>query len=204
MSYDPRQVVFCDVETSGLDPERHEVWEVALIVDGAEYVKLLRIDETKADLIALNIGGYHERHPYGRSYTKPASPRPPVAKRDSVARTIANLTHGRHIVGAVPSFDAAFLTPLLAAEGFLPSWHYHLVDVEALMVGHLMGTREARESADDWPVPPVGLPWKSKELSRAVGVDPDQPEFAQHTALGDARWAKACFEAVIGKPEVGT
>lgn len=39
-------------------------------------------------------------------------------------------------------------------------------------------------------------PWKSDALSRAVGVDPEQ--FDRHTALGDAYWAKAIYEAVMG------
>ena len=39
-------------------------------------------------------------------------------------------------------------------------------------------------------------PWDSDALSRAVGVNPD--DFDRHTALGDARWAKAMYEAVMG------
>jgi hypothetical protein len=31
-----------------------------------------------------------------------------------------------------------------------------------------------------------------------MSYDPDQ--FDRHTALGDARWAKAMFEAVMGGP----
>ncbi len=38
-------------------------------------------------------------------------------------------------------------------------------------------------------------PWDSNKLSLAVGVDPD--DFDRHTALGDARWAKAIYERVI-------
>jgi hypothetical protein len=78
-------------------------------------------------------------------------------------------------------------------------WHYHLIDVEALAAGWI--------AAQSGPVPiliagaNVGLvsgrpPWRSEELSRAVGVDPD--DFDRHTALGDARWAKAIYEAVMG------
>lgn len=39
-------------------------------------------------------------------------------------------------------------------------------------------------------------PWNSNDMSRAVGVEPD--DFDRHTALGDARWAKAIYEAVMG------
>ena len=203
MTYDPKQVVFLDCETSGLDPNRHQVWEVGLIVDGVEFRNMLSIIETRADLIALNIGGYHERHPHGRNYAKtnpgawPSSLGPKTAP--TVAKAVAQLTHGRHLVGAVPNFDAAFLTKLLTEHGYLPSWHYHLIDVEALMVGRLSlhaNRMEWTNAGDEIP-----LPWKSRELATAVGVDSDAPEFAQHTALGDARWAKACFEAVMGQPQ---
>ena len=72
-------------------------------------------------------------------------------------------------------------------------WEYHLVDVEALAAGWLA-------AGHDWSQgPPVGdratPPWSSEELSRAVGVDPD--DFDRHTALGDARWAAAIYDAVL-------
>lgn len=192
MGYDPTKVIFCDTETSGLDPERHEIWEVALIDEKSEERYLLGIDETKADLIALNIGGYHERHPHGRS-SEGVKGVDDLMGASGVAKAVARDTHGRHIVGAVPDFDARFLTKLLTAHGRLPSWHYHLIDVEALMVGRIMGTNLVQDNDIQ-----ITLPWSSRDLSRLVGVDIDQ--FEAHTALGDARWAKACFEAVMGGP----
>jgi hypothetical protein len=53
----------------------------------------------------------------------------------------------------------------------------------------------ARERSTDLAAPP----WRSEELSRAVGVDP--PEAAErHTALGDARWAMRLYDVVMGNP----
>jgi hypothetical protein len=103
-------------------------------------------------------------------------------------------------------------------------WHYHLIDVEALAVGFLraiefMGmtpmyaddgrmvgtTRPIREvGASYWLWPgsvdaEMPLPWSSSDLSKAVGVDPDH-FLPKHSALTDARWAKAVFEAIIGGP----
>lgn len=184
-------VAFVDTETTGLDPDRHEIWEIGLIVDGAELRWMLPVDLGRADPIALRIGRFHERHPQGYHFSEGsaiANSEPsactPVAE---VASAFAAFTQGRHLVGAVISFDEERLRKLLRANGACPEWHYHLIDVEALAVGYLAGLSTA---------PPTPLPWKSEELSRAVGVNPD--EFDKHTALGDARWAKAIYEAVVG------
>jgi hypothetical protein len=88
-------------------------------------------------------------------------------------------------------------------------WHYHVIDVEALAAGYLAAIRQdaAELGYHDRPDTPqyehegnleiARLPWKSDSLSRAVGVEPD--DFDRHTALGDARWAKAIYEAVMGR-----
>ena len=47
MSYDQSQVAFIDTETGGLDPEDHPVWEIAVIVDGEEYVWQQKIPNWK-------------------------------------------------------------------------------------------------------------------------------------------------------------
>lgn len=194
MSYDPRQVIFLDTETSGLDDLRHEVWEIGIIRDDVEHHFMLRINQAQADPFSLTVGGYHERHPDGLVESKAAKPTA-CTKPDIVARKVARLIHGRHIVGAVPDFDYRFLRKLLRSHGLAWTAHYHLIDIEALMVGYLCGGTEHTGGTI-----PVSLPWRSKELSRAVGVDPGLYE--AHTALGDARWAKAVFEVVMGKPEI--
>jgi len=103
--------------------------------------------------------------------------------RGNVAERLARILDGAHLVGAVPSFDAAFLEPFLRRHGQAACWHYHLVDVEAMAAGNAQAEP----------------PWNSEDLSRWVGVEPDQ--FDRHTALGDARWAKAIYDAVLGARE---
>jgi hypothetical protein len=120
------------------------------------------------------------------------------------------MTHGLHLAGAVVSFDAERLWKLLRANGECPMWHYHLIEVEALAAGWVaaqcIGQANDGKSRGTIPVSVDGKiidningrpPWKSDSLSRAVGVEPD--DFDRHTALGDARWAKAIYEAVMGK-----
>lgn len=58
-------LAFIDTETTGLDPVRHEIWEVGMILRGddwrREYVWQLPVDLGRADVIAMNIGGIRQR-----------------------------------------------------------------------------------------------------------------------------------------------
>jgi DNA polymerase III epsilon subunit-like protein len=162
-------IVFLDTETTGLDPDRHEIWEVGLIRANSNYHWFLPVDLGRADPVALGIGQFHRRYD-----------RRNITNLRDFAGEFAELTLGAHLAGAVVSFDEERLRKLLRSNGACPEWHYHLVDVEALVAGKL------------------GLkpPWDSNELSRAVGVDPG--DFERHSALGDAMWAQALYRAVMG------
>lgn len=178
-------LAFVDTETTGLDPDRHEIWEVGLIVDEHAHHWFLPVDLGRAEPIALRIGGYHERA-RGRDgtgyYKGPTMDTGVTVAVDEFARRFADLTRGRHLVGAVISFDEERLRKLLRANGSCPEWHYHLVDVEALVAGKLG----------------IEPPWDSEALSRAVGIDPES--YDRHTAMGDARWAQELYDAVMRRP----
>jgi hypothetical protein len=124
-------------------------------------------------------------------------------------KEFGRLTHNAQLVGAVISFDADRLWRLLTANGVQPSWHYHIVDVEALVVGYLRGLYAfaGNNLAIDLPIEAHGKtyttvseitthPWDSAALSKAVGVDP--ADFDRHTAAGDVLWARALHDAVMG------
>ena len=88
-----------------------------------------------------------------------------------------------HIVGAVPNFD----TERIAHQFGVTGWHYHLVDVENLIVGYTYGAGSARFQP----------PWNSDDLSRTIGIRPEM--YDRHTALGDARWARDIYDAITRK-----
>lgn len=203
------RLVFLDCETTGLEPDRHEVYEIGLIYRDPELGKpdqefrwWLPVDLAKADPVALSIGRYFERRP-----SVMASPKAPQVwwpgavtgvvenahdATEMFPEALMGLTAGAHLVGAVPSFDAAFLSRLLRANGCCPAWHYHLVDVEALAAGYLARMVQTEDVVHTL----ANLPWDSNELSRTVGVEPR--DFDRHTALGDARWARAVYDKVMG------
>ena len=204
-------VCFVDTETTGLDPDRHEIWEVGIVLpDGSEWDWQLPVDLSRADPMALTIGRFHQRRWQSACRTdEQGFARGNRTELVDFASDFANMTRGLHLAGAVVSFDAERLWKLLRANGECPMWHYHLIDVEALAAGYVSAQCEG-QAADgtkgtlrverrDGTINHIDgrPPWGSHDLSLAVGVDPDS--FDRHTALGDARWAKAVYEAVMGR-----
>lgn len=119
------------------EPDREYQW----------FVDDLDLDLGNADPFALKIG-------------RPFPDTLPPSEAD-VLRQVEPLTRGAHLVGCVPNFDAEVIAARMRAHGLLPSWHYHLIDVETLAVGCLAAKRVA-----------MSLPWDSEALAWAVGVDP--------------------------------
>jgi hypothetical protein len=190
------RIVFIDTETTSLRPDRR-AWEIGLIardpgVADVEYrwfVDRAALDLANADPFALKIGGFYERHPdfaetgTGGSYSWSGG-----SMEQSVLSAVEALTRGAHLVGAVPNFDAEVLGTRMRAHGIAPSWHYHLIDVEALAVGFISGVTSLDMTR---------LPWESDWLTSQLGLEP-VPDDERHTALGDARWARAIYDRVTG------
>lgn len=167
-------VVFLDTETTGLQAGYHQIWEVGVVFpEGDAYEWQLPVDLERLDPTAARINGFHERY-------DTSNLTPPIDLAESLTKLLRRRGPKPHLVGAVISFDEERLRRLWHELGLVSvPWHYHLIDVEALVAGKLA-------------IPP---PWDSSELSRAVGVEPD--DFDRHCALGDADWAKAIYEAVM-------
>ncbi len=183
------RVVFIDTETTSLRHDRR-AWEVGLIVrepgrperEHQCFIDTADLDLGNADPASLRIGRFYERHP---QYAGIAGRVPGEAE---MLREVEKLTRGAHLVGAVPNFDADVLSARMRERGICASWHYHLIDVEALAVGWLNGRWDSPGPCD------VPLPWKSDDLSAALGVTVSNED--KHTALGDARWARDIYDAV--------
>lgn len=198
------KLCFTDTETTSLRHDRR-AWEIAIIARrpghaDIEHTWLIDADELdlgNADLMSLKIGRFHDRHPQYRldretNYTD-------VAEEIEAMMQIEAVTRGAHIAGAVPNFDAEVLGNRMRDRGICPSWHYHLIDVEALAVGYLQSSAayggSPAGSQRELTGSLTALPWDSGALSRALGVDPD--DFDRHTALGDAKWARAIYDVIV-------
>ena len=196
------KLAFIDTETLGLDPDRHAIWEVALVLtepglpprQETWQIKLTEAQIAAGDPVGMDICRFSDR--YG------TMPMTDVAR---FVEVFVDLTAGAHLVGAVVSFDEERLRRLCLSHGRVPKWHYHLIDVEALAVGYLHGRARANAelarpgSSAHSPLPEVArvLPWRSDDLSAALGVEAVSPE-ERHTAMGDALWAKRIYDRVVG------
>jgi hypothetical protein len=180
-------LVFMDTETLGLQPEA-PVWEFAAIrrsVDGTEQEFHCFIDHYPLPWIDSLPDEFAD------DYRNRYNPEKAKTQWDAL-EMVRYATRGATVVGAVPNFDTERLQRMLVrmrldCGGSYMPWHYHLVDVENLAVGFLAGRGKI--------LPP---PWKSDELSKAIGVDPEQ--FARHTAMGDVLWVQAQYDAIMSAP----
>lgn len=196
-------LVFLDTETTGLNWQTCEIWEIGAIVrqpgqPDVEYAWQLRPTLRGAEPTGLRIGRYYQRsmltrHEPGAAwklfdsdeYDVPGagySPTDPErwTLESSVAGTVAAMLDGATVVGAVPWFDERFLQLWLAKHGQAATNHYHLVDVETLAAGALK-------------MPP---PWSFDAVLAAYGLAYDEAD--RHTALGDARMVRDLYDAILG------
>lgn len=179
-----KPLLILDTETTSLRRNRR-AWEVGMIRIDASGERELGVyvddvDLSNADPMSLAIGRFYERHP---AYAESSGLLRGVSTVEAaVARLVEKETRGAMIVGAVPNFDTEVLGDMLYRHQLCPAWHYHLTDIETLVAGYLIGRGE------------TPLPWRSEDLSRAVGVDP--AGFDRHTALGDCRWILAQLRVV--------
>lgn len=195
MLTEQRRIVFFDTETTELRDDR-EIWEYGLIVrdpgqaDRERQVIITDADFSWANPVSLQIGGAYERHPAfnGSKLAKEMT----YLEQRQASRILEVETRGAIIVGAVPDFDTSGAKNLLRRNGLPWSGHYHLVDIENLVVGYLRGLALGGV-IDEGPGLP---PWSSDGLSTMLGVTPPGPG-QRHTALGDARWVRDQWDVIM-------
>lgn len=184
--------IFCDTETTGLDPDdgEDEIWEFAavkrddtlVIPEVASFYIQIEHDVSKAmRLPEPFLSDYLKRYDPARAVTRT---RARLMLNDFFQRGPGGQRH--QLIGAVPDFDTAGLRHLMQVRRSQSPWHYHITDVETLLVGYL--------AARGVHVP---FPYESDDLSLLVGVDPTL--FDRHTAMGDVLWTIANYYAVAGK-----
>jgi len=160
-------LIFLDTETTGLDDNLHEVWEIAWTVndDIAVESRILVHSLKTADPKALEMNHYIEMHTGGARSLGPMT--------DLEVRKVIE---GNTLVCANPPFDRGFLKK---RWGYEP-WHYRSIDLESMALGILGHER------------PKGLKDISTELLE-LGYNIREPD---HTARGDVMTLRDCYIAL--------
>lgn len=191
-------IAFVDTETTGLSLD-DDILEIAVI----------RRDHGQPD-VPLHLFVEHDLEKAARLPPKFLAdhdaryvPEHAVSQRDAARLIHRALRPGAdggkcHVVGAVPNFDTERIARLLGVHALEAPWHHHLIDVENLAVGFIAGVGSSRNLLRPTRVD-IALPWSSDDLSRRVGVEP--PTDGRHTAMGDAEWARAIYDRVIGRTD---
>lgn len=188
-------VCMLDCESTGLDPRIHRPWEIAwrvFTVEGATMrqtgsacvqVKLTEDETACAEPKALEVGRFAERYDAERALS-------PV---EAAPILFVHVPEGARLCGSNPGFDDRMVGGLLDRAGYERPWHYHHIDVPTLVAGYAAGTLGAHPD-DVQRFRASGM--KSDELSRLIGIDPD--DYARHTAMGDVDWCVAMYAYVHG------
>jgi DNA polymerase III epsilon subunit-like protein len=189
------RLISVDCETTGLDPLRHEVWEIALVPvcrypddpdevadTGPERLYQLPVNLNAAEPDALKIGGYNDRamgvQP-GRAYRwKPESGTTyediPIL---GAALEIQQALDGATLLGMSVHFDAGFIHEFLRkvlGRSTSPPWHHRFLDL-----GSYAGGAER-----------AGRSFASLTLADRI------PNLNAHSALDDARWNTEVYHAI--------
>lgn len=128
-----RPLVFLDTETTGLDPEHHEIIEICMSKLSPEVAATIECPERhglyfltlpmRPDLIdpkAIAINGFNMDEWIAKGATEFAE----------VADQIADFMEGCTLVGFNPWFDLRFLfKSIWRSTGRIPEFNYHVVDL---------------------------------------------------------------------------
>ncbi|MFD9284876.1 hypothetical protein ACFWD7_48010 [Streptomyces mirabilis] len=192
----PRPLASTDLETLGLDPARHDAWEIGIVyrgIDGmvSEHLWQKRPSEQallEADPEALEINRYHERMvvPEGAEAFDMIHGVPLTL--GELFKEIHDFLDGAILIGSNIGFDADFLRRMLGAA----PWHYRPVCVATLAAGFLY-------SAEPGAMPGEAYSFSTSAVSKHMGVRQPGPD-ERHTALPDARWAFDLYTTVCSSP----
>lgn len=182
-------LISVDIETTGLDPTRHEAWEIALVrvpdTDDPDFTPFeccfhMPVTLIGAESKALEVGDF-KRYEYPVADTAID-----ITKDTTVSSPVGNVTallydtlKGNRLMGMSVHFDAAFLEELFRRRGWEPApWHHRYLDLGSFAGGA-------------WG---YGQPMSSSTLQ-----EHHIPNAHPHTALGDARWNVAVWNAIVEK-----
>lgn len=197
------KIVSVDVETTGLVPGTHEVWEVGVVPldSGREHMhfQFQPTELEKSEATALQVGGFYERFDWignpifardmlvegvivdEESETEEPSGHKALTGAAEACWKISKELEGATILGLNPHFDSIHLRALLQRYGHAKTWNHRFLDLGSFAAG-AWGAR-------------IPLSGKSvAERLEAHGLVNDE----LHNAYADARWNVDAYQAILG------
>lgn len=184
------RIVSIDIETTGIDPQSHETWEVAVVplegIEGREpepRCYQLPVTLVGAESEALKVGGYRDRY-------LDVAPGTAVRRWPSGAVTVELLheallwTHEQlrdaTLLGCSVHFDASFLAELFRRQGYNPApWHHRYLDLGSY----------------------AGGAWGAKSALSSRAMADRYPNDAAHDAFADALWNVQVYQRILAKED---
>lgn len=161
-----RQLVVCDIETTGLGPQCAPIEVAAINVDTGEVLEFVPyVDLTKVAVEpqAFAINRYFERGVFHKMLNQDDT--------DAMWEALAAMLSDNTFAGSNPTFDAALVKRLVG----VPTWHHRLADLAAYAAPAL--------GRDPSELP--GL----QDVITALKIENRCP----HSALGDAEATAKAF-----------
>jgi hypothetical protein len=200
------KIVSVDVETTGLIPGHHEVWEVGIVpVDSGREHMHYQFQPTKienAESTALQVGGFYENFEWigdprfardmlvegviveededtGAKSEKPSGQKA-VTGAGEACWKIAKELEGATIMGLNPHFDSDHLEVLLNGYGHAKTWGHRFLDLGSYAAGA----------------------WGAKNVlsGRAVADRMEAHGIVNaglHNAYADAKWNVDAYNAIL-------
>ena len=190
------RTIFMDIETTGLDPARHDVVDIAFkVVDVTagfhitSYHSLVKVTEEaweRRDPISMEINGF--------SWEQVSSGKEPavVGKEIVALFTDLQIERGKAVfICQNPAFDRSFFNHLVEVytqEGL--NWPYHWLDL-ASMYWALVAEKSKQNG-----IPfPEQITISKNEIARHYNLP---PEMHPHRAMKGVEHLIQCYEAVLG------
>jgi len=196
------KIVSVDVETTGLIPGYHEVWEVGLVpVDSGRehmYFQFQPTDIEVSESTALQVGGFYSRFDWigdprfardmlvegvvkdEEEQTEKPSGHKAVTPAAEACWRMAKELEGATIMGLNPHFDAAFMEALFNKYGHAKTWKHRFIDLGSYAAGA-------------WGAKNVLSGKAIADRMEAHGVVNDDI----HNAYADARWNVDAYQAIL-------
>ena len=178
------KLAFIDLETTGLDPEKHEIIEIGLVLaeqsvtpDGKISLKVT--DEFEVKVKPEHIGNANPEGLKICHYSEEGWASAADLKKS--LEILSEKTVGAIMVGHNVAFDYAFLENSFSRTGVENKMHYHKLDTISIAFAKLYGHQDVEKLS-------------LRALCEYLKIENKKA----HTALSDARATYEIFEKLLG------